>query len=58
MVTINAIIAMAAQMVEKSAFLNCNLEEEVHVDHPPSVVVLGLPTKVCRLMKALYGLKP
>ena len=40
------------QMDVKTAFLNGVVEEEVYVEQP-----LGFGTHVCRLKKALYGLK-
>jgi hypothetical protein len=40
-----------------SAFLNGNLEEEVYAEQPASFVVKEEEEKVCRLKKALYGLK-
>ena len=41
----------------KSAFLNGVLKEEVYVAQPPSYEVEGKEDNVCRLRKALYGLK-
>jgi hypothetical protein len=41
----------------KSAFLNGFLEEEVYVKKPPGFESVGLPHKVYRLRKVLYGLK-
>ena len=40
----------------KSAFLNGELTEVVHVRQPPGFVVAGEENKVLRLQKALYGL--
>jgi len=45
------------QMDVKSTFLNGDLEEEVYIEQPEGFI-LGNDTKlVCRLKKALYGLK-
>ncbi|KAK8938673.1 hypothetical protein KSP39_PZI011285 [Platanthera zijinensis] len=40
----------------KNAFLNGDLEEEVYMDTPPGLVIKGPEKKVCRVLKALYGL--
>ncbi|KAI5332824.1 hypothetical protein L3X38_022953 [Prunus dulcis] len=62
--TIQTLIALAAQkgwqlyqLDVKSAFLNGILEEEVYVDQLEGFVVKGSESKVCKLHKALYGLK-
>ncbi|WVZ71928.1 hypothetical protein U9M48_020456 [Paspalum notatum var. saurae] len=41
----------------KSAFLNGELTEVVHVRQPPGFIVAGEEGKVLRLRKALYGLR-
>lgn len=41
----------------KSAFLNGNLSEDVFVEHPEGYVEPGAEDKVCKLVKASYGLK-
>jgi hypothetical protein len=41
----------------KSAFLNGDLKEEVHVKQPPGFIVPREEGKVLRLRKALYGLR-
>ena len=41
----------------KTAFLFRELEEEIYMDQPEGFVVKGKEFKVCRLQKAIYGLK-
>jgi len=45
------------QMDVKSAFLNGVLDEEIYMEQPQGFIVTGQETKVCRLKKAIYGLK-
>jgi hypothetical protein len=45
------------QMDVKSAFLNDFINEEVYVEQPPGFEDATYPNHVCRLHKALYGLK-
>jgi len=45
------------QLDEKSAFLNCPLDEEVYVKQQRGFKIKGQEGKVYRLRKALYGLK-
>jgi hypothetical protein len=40
-----------------TAFLNGNLTEEVIMEIPNSFPRVGDPSKVCKVNKALYGLK-
>ena len=41
----------------KSAFLNGDLKEEVYLVHPEGFMQKGQEKLVCRLKKAIYGLK-
>ena len=45
------------QMDVKSAFLNGVLNEEIYMEQPQGFITTGAETKVCRLSKAIYGLK-
>lgn len=45
------------QLDFKSAFLNGELKEVVHVTQPKGYIRKGEETKVYRLRRALYGLK-
>ncbi|GJU74508.1 retrovirus-related pol polyprotein from transposon TNT 1-94 [Tanacetum coccineum] len=45
------------QMNVKTAFLNCDLDEEVYMKQPEGFVLPGHENKVCKLKKSLYGLK-
>jgi hypothetical protein len=45
------------QMDMKTSFLNGEMEEEVYVEQPDGFVFHGKESHVCRLKKALYGLK-
>jgi hypothetical protein len=45
------------QMDVKSTFLNGNLEEEVYIEQPEGFLLSENKDYVCRLKKALYGLK-
>jgi hypothetical protein len=62
--SIRAIIALASvlgwklhQMDVKTTFLNEKIEQEVFVEQPDSFVLHNKDTHVCKLRKALYGLK-
>jgi hypothetical protein len=64
MAIVRAVIAVAAsrgwvlhQMDVNNAFLHGELQEEVYLDQPPAYEDLSHPDYVCRLRKALYGLK-
>jgi hypothetical protein len=45
------------QMDVKSAFLNGELDEEIYMEQPQGFITSGKETQVCRLKKAIYGLK-
>ncbi len=64
MTTIRIIIAMAItkgwflhQMDVKNDFLHGDLQEEIYMEQPANYVDQTHPNLVCRLKKALYGLK-
>ena len=41
----------------KTAYLNGHLNEEIYMDQPRGFEIQGEEKKVCRLLKAIYGLK-
>ncbi len=45
------------QMNIQTTFLHGHLNEKKIMQQPPSYVIVGQETKVCRLLKTLYGLK-
>ena len=45
------------QLDIKSAFLNGMLDEEIYMEQPQGFIFTGKETQVCRLKKAIYGLK-
>jgi hypothetical protein len=62
--SIKAVISLASimvwrihQMDAKTTFLNGVIEEEVYIEKPQGFEVHGRESLVCRLKKALYGLK-
>jgi hypothetical protein len=61
---IRAVISVAAemgwkihQMDVKTTFLNGLIEEKVYIEQPLGFEVHGIESHVCRLKKALYGMK-
>ncbi|KAF2346894.1 Reverse transcriptase RNA-dependent DNA polymerase [Trinorchestia longiramus] len=62
--SVRAVLALAAKhnlqlhhMGEATAFLICELSEEIYLTHPEGFVSEGNENLVCRLNKSLYGLK-
>ena len=62
--SIRAIISLANSMVwnlhqmdVKTTFLNGAIEEEVYIEQPQGFEVHSIDTHICRLKKALYGIK-
>ena len=45
------------QMDVKTTFLNDIIEEEVYIEQPEGFIVYGEESDICKLKKALYGLK-
>nr|GEY88485.1 calcineurin B-like protein 4 [Tanacetum cinerariifolium] len=45
------------RMDVKKAFLNGDLEEEIHMNQPEGFMAPGIESKVCRLVKSLYDLR-
>lgn len=45
------------QMDVKNAFINGHLQEEIYMQQPSGFVSAQYPNKVCKLNKAIYGLK-
>jgi hypothetical protein len=45
------------QMDIQTTFLHGHLNEEFFMQQPPSYVIASQETKVCQLLKTLYGLK-
>jgi ATP-binding cassette subfamily B (MDR/TAP) protein 1 len=41
----------------KTAFLHCELDEEIYMDQPKGFIVSGKEDLVCKLKRSLYGLK-
>ncbi|GKC29071.1 calcineurin B-like protein 4 [Tanacetum coccineum] len=61
---VKMILAIAAlrnwevhQMDVKMTFLNGDLEKVLYMNQPEGFMALGLESKVCRLVKSLYGLR-
>ena len=64
MTSIRLLIAIVAifdlrihQMDVKTIFLNGDIEEKTYMDQPKGFVEPGQESKVCKLIKSLYGLK-
>lgn len=41
----------------KTNFLNGNLKDHVDMFHPEGFLIKGIEKKICKLVKALYGMK-
>ena len=46
------------QMNVKTAFLNEEFNEEIYIDQPLGFELKGQESKVCKLKRSIYGLKP
>ena len=64
MCSVRIIVSMAVnldwplhQLDISNAFLYGDLAEEVYMEQPPGYVGIGDHFKVCRLRRAIYGLK-
>ena len=62
MTSIRLLIAVATihdlkihQMDVKTTFLNGDLDEEIYMDQPEGFVEPGQESKVCKLIKSVYG---
>ena len=62
--TIRALLFLAAsygliihQLDVKTAFLNGELDVEIYMDQPDGFAVKGQESKLCKLLKSLFGLK-
>ncbi len=45
------------QMDVKTAFLNCDLDQDVYIEQPEGCIDPEKPDFVCKLQKALHGIK-
>jgi hypothetical protein len=45
------------QMDVKTAFLNGYLDEDIYMEQPEGFIAKGQDSKVCKLLKSIYGLK-
>lgn len=64
MATVRIFFALAAKhrlnlrhLDVKNAFLQGDLEEEIYMEQPAHFLVAGQESKVCRLLRPIYGLK-
>jgi hypothetical protein len=61
--TIRVLLSLAASdgllvhQMDKTTFLNGELEKDIYMDQPEGFVVKGQVRMVCKLVKSLYGLK-
>ncbi|KAL9264556.1 Retrovirus-related Pol polyprotein from transposon TNT 1-94-like protein [Drosera capensis] len=58
MLSLTATLDLEVEQIDvKTAFLHCDLEEEIYMEQPDNFQVKDKEDYVCKLKKSLYGLK-